>query len=110
MMTDSKNGGQFWQPWHLVPLIWCAFLGLEVASEGQRSCFLRCSEKNFVALFKGEKSAMNHYCYSIEDYDAKEAVEKLTEAGLKPRRSGKRVYFDDPDGLEVQIASKSHGV
>jgi hypothetical protein len=30
----------------------------------------------------------------------------LKEQGLSPRRTEHRLYFDDPDGLEVQIASE----
>ena len=85
-------------------------LGLTVASESRFSCFLRCREKNFVALFRSEKAGMNHYCYSIEQYEPGEVVETLKSQELKPRRQGNRVYFDDPDGLEVQLAAKSHGV
>ena len=85
-------------------------LGLEVARQGSTSCFLRCTEHDFVALFKGEKPAMNHYCYAIEQYDPGVAIEKLKAVGIEPRRRGDRVYFDDPDGLEVQVAAKTHAV
>jgi hypothetical protein len=81
-----------------------------VARENDSTCFLRCRDKNFVALFKSEKAAMDHYCYSIVKYDAAGAVETLKAAGLEPRRSGNRVYFDDPDGLEVQVAAATHSV
>jgi catechol 2,3-dioxygenase-like lactoylglutathione lyase family enzyme len=53
---------------------------------------------------------MDHYCYSVEDYAADDAVKRLEAAGLKPRRQDDRVYFDDPDGLEVQVASRTHSV
>ncbi|MCH8152700.1 MAG: VOC family protein [Planctomycetes bacterium] len=85
-------------------------LGLEVARQGRNSCFLKCAEHDFVALFKGEKPAMNHYCYAIEQYDPGDAVRKLKAVGIEPRRRGDRVYFDDPDGLEVQVAAKTHAV
>ncbi len=85
-------------------------LGLEVARQGSNSCFLKCAEHDFVALFKGEKPAMNHYCYAIEQYDPGDAVRKLKAVGIEPRRRGDRVYFDDPDGLEVQLAAKTHAV
>ena len=37
-----------------------------------------------------------------------EALEfnRLKAAGLTPRRRSDRVYFDDPDGLEVQVAAR----
>ena len=61
--------------------------------------------KGWLALFKGEKPGLNHYCYSIANYDPADAVARLKAAGLTPRREGGRVYFDDPDGIECQIAS-----
>lgn len=85
-------------------------LGLKVARQGSTSCFLRCAEHNFVALFKGDKPAMNHYCYAVEHYDPDDAVRKLKAVGIEPRRRGDRLYFDDPDGLEVQLAAKTHTV
>ncbi|MHC5023015.1 MAG: VOC family protein [Planctomycetota bacterium] len=99
-VTDVDRSTEFYQ----------RHLGLEVASRGDRSCFLRCREHNFVALFKGEKAGMDHYCFSVEEYSADSAVERLTALDLKPRRAGDRVYFDDPDGIEVQVAAKTHGV
>lgn len=85
-------------------------LGLEVSSQTRSSCFLRCKDGNFLALFRADEPAMDHYCFSIRDYDAARAVETLQAAGLEPRRAGNRVYFDDPDGLEVQVASTTHNV
>lgn len=79
-------------------------LGLEVMSEGDRNCFLTCG-REFVALFKADKPSMNHYCYSIPTYDPDDTVKRLKAAGLSPRRRSDRVYFDDPDGLEVQVAA-----
>jgi catechol 2,3-dioxygenase-like lactoylglutathione lyase family enzyme len=81
-------------------------LGLRVTSESQQSCFLDAGANNFVALFRSSAAAMDHYCYTIEGYDAGEAVETLKRVGLAPRRVADRVYFDDPDGLEVQISGE----
>jgi hypothetical protein len=33
-------------------------------------------------------------------------VEKLKAVGLKPRREDNRVYFPDPDGIEVQVEGR----
>lgn len=83
-------------------------LGLRVTRRSRNSCFMSCAENNFVALFRSETPGLDHYCYSMADYDADEVVAKLKAAGLDPRRSGNRVYFDDPDGIEVQLASQLH--
>ena len=61
--------------------------------------------KGWLALFQGAKPGLNHYCYSIANYDPAEAVARLKAAGLMPRREGDRVYFADPDGIECQVAS-----
>ena len=61
--------------------------------------------KGWLALFKGEKPGLHHYCYSIANYDPADAVARLKAAGLTPRREAGRVYFADPDGIECQVAS-----
>ncbi len=81
-------------------------LGLTVTRDGRQSCFLDCG-KHFLALFRSNEAAMDHYCYSIDDYDVDECEAKLKAVGIKPRvvRPDGRIYFDDPDGLEVQLAN-----
>lgn len=61
--------------------------------------------KGWLALFQGDEPGLHHYCYSIAKYDPESAIARLTAAGLAPKRRGNRVYFDDPDGIEVQVAS-----
>ena len=78
-------------------------LGLEVVREGETSCFLGRDGRFFLALFQRKPAGMNHYCFVIPDYDPDKATRSLQEAGLKPRRRNGRVYFDDPDGIEVQV-------
>ena len=80
-------------------------LGLAVAhQDGERNCFLNCG-RHFVALFHNEKAGLNHYCYTIQGYDPGAAVKTLADAGLEPRRRENRVYFDDPDGITVQVSA-----
>jgi catechol 2,3-dioxygenase-like lactoylglutathione lyase family enzyme len=80
-------------------------LGLKVIRDGgEDNCFLGAGDDFCLTLFKGEKPGLNHYCYSIKGYDVDKAEEKLNAAKLKPRREGNRLYFPDPDGLDVQIS------
>lgn len=80
-------------------------LGLKVIRDGgEDNCFLGNGDDFFLTLFKGERPGLNHYCYAIRDYAVEKAEEKLKAAGLKPRREGDRIYFPDPDGIEVQVA------
>ena len=82
-------------------------LGLKVTRDGANSCFMSFGD-NFVALFKSPTAGLNHYCYSIDDYNVRDAEEKLNAEGLTPRVAGNRIYFKDPHGLEVQLASADH--
>ncbi len=80
-------------------------LGLEVIRDGgEQNCFLGREDGFFLTLFRGEEPGLHHYCYAIPDYDADEAERKLRDAGLEVRRESGRVYFKDPDGIEVQVA------
>jgi catechol 2,3-dioxygenase-like lactoylglutathione lyase family enzyme len=80
-------------------------LGLKVIRDGgEDNCFLGSGDDFYLTLFKGDKPGLNHYCYAIRSYTADQAEEKLKAAGLKPRREGNRIYFPDPDGIEVQVA------
>ncbi len=82
-------------------------LGMRVNRENDGSCFLTFGD-NFVALFRRAQAGMDHYCYSVEGYDAHTAALKLREQNLKSRVTGDRIYFDDPDGLTVQLAAAEH--
>lgn len=79
-------------------------LGMKVRSESDWNCFMTCGA-HWIALFRGDTPRMDHYCYSIREYKAGAAVEAAKKAGLQPRREENRVYFPDPDGLTVQVAS-----
>ncbi len=79
-------------------------LGMEVSSERlPDQCFLNCGP-DFVALFRATKPGMHHYSYAIPDYDQQAAAERIRGAGLEPKLEGGRIYFDDPDGIVVQVS------
>jgi catechol 2,3-dioxygenase-like lactoylglutathione lyase family enzyme len=83
-------------------------LGLKLSREGTNNAFLTCG-RNFVALFRGDRAGLDHYCYSVKGYDADAAEQTLRQAGLSDiRRSGDRIYFSDSDGLTVQLAAEEH--
>lgn len=81
--------------------------GMPVVSESASNCFLGLGD-NFVALFRGDEPGMDHFCVSIENYEAAAAVETLQRIGLEPRREANRVYFPDPNGLTVQLSARGH--
>lgn len=80
-------------------------LGLSLMSESDSSCFLSCGD-DFLALFKSERPGLDHYSFAIPDYNQKDAANRLREAGLTPKLRGNRIYFDDPDGIEVQVSQQ----
>lgn len=84
-------------------------LGLTVSRESESNCFMTCGN-NFVALFRGDQAAMDHYCYSVKDYAVLTAADKLKAEGIEPdvHATAGRIYFPDPDGLTVQLAAESH--
>jgi len=83
-------------------------LGLTpTARDSEDSNFLTFGN-DFLALFKGDEPRMDHYCYSIKLFNVQEAAKKLRERGIEPRITGNRIYFPDPDGIEVQLAADDH--
>ncbi|MGI6454196.1 MAG: VOC family protein [bacterium] len=83
-------------------------LGLNKTSRDSESSSFLTFEHGFLALFKGDQPQMDHYCYSIENYDVNQAAEKLRQLGIEPQIQGQRIYFPDPDGLTVQLAATDH--
>jgi catechol 2,3-dioxygenase-like lactoylglutathione lyase family enzyme len=81
-------------------------LGLRVVRGDDDALFMGADRDFFLTLFRAERPQLNHYCYTIRDYSADDAVEKLGAAGLRPRRTGNRVYFPDADGLTVQVTGR----
>src|SRR4029450_2441994 len=49
--------------------------------------------KGWLALFKGEKPGLHHYCYSIANYEFADAVARLKPPGRAAKRRGGRVHF-----------------
>ena len=86
-----------------------ALLDLPILDESPSSCFLGLGDGNFLSLFQGNPG-LNHYCIGIEDYEVDRVMTELQRQGLEPRRHAgtNRAYFDDPDGLEVQLAVAGH--
>ncbi len=80
-------------------------LGMSVIRDSAPGlCFLSSGD-NYLGLFRSSSPAVDHFCYTVEGYDADRAVETLARAGFESRRDENRVYFDDPDGLEIQLDS-----
>ncbi len=79
-------------------------LGLRVTNGDDNALFMGADGEFFLTLFRADKPQLNHYCYGIKNFDTASAVAKLRAEGINPRETGGRVYFPDPDGIEVQVA------
>lgn len=92
-VTDVPSSAEFYR----------RHLGLAPSGRCSRqSCFLDCGD-DFLALFAGDPPGLDHFAFAVEGYGAGDAVDALRAAGLEPDRRGNRVYFRDPDGIEVQV-------
>lgn len=62
-------------------------LGLTLRSDNSpNSVFMNVGTHDFLALFRADTPAMDHYCYTVKGYTAGDAVTRLDAAALKPRR------------------------
>jgi catechol 2,3-dioxygenase-like lactoylglutathione lyase family enzyme len=78
-------------------------------------------ERNYLALFesgakgsRGEpdygQTGLNHFGWVVEDLDSAKA--RLAELGIQPHHEadyepGRRAYFFDPDGIEIELVEYS---
>ncbi len=99
-VTDVARSRDFYQ----------THFGMPVLSQSGSGCFLGVGQEGFLALFRGDKAGLDHYCIAIENFRAEAVFEELQRQGLKPRRPAgtDRVYFPDPDGLVVQVSRLGH--
>jgi catechol 2,3-dioxygenase-like lactoylglutathione lyase family enzyme len=98
-VADIRRSREFYQ----------RHLGLPLIRESETSCFLKMGAE-FLTLFKNERPGLDHYCVAIENFKPEAVMSELNRQGLKPRRptGTDRIYFPDPDGLEVQLSSVDH--
>ncbi len=70
----------------------------------------------FIALSRGDRPHINHYCLGMEGFDAAEIVARLAEHGIEARvrmradsdPPAEELIFNDPDGIPVQIQDVSY--
>ena len=79
-------------------------LGATVTSESDSACFLDVGGGDFLALFLRDEPVIEHFCFTVDDYEPDRTAERLAQAGLTVHRRDDRVFFKDPDGLIVQLS------
>lgn len=86
------------------------YLGVFEASvvrEDEHACFLDVGEDNFLALFPRDPVEINHFCFTVSDYEPDRAVSELESHGLEVIRREDRVFVRDPDGHLVQVSASA---
>ncbi len=73
-------------------------LGATVLRETERFIFLRAGGADFLALFPSDEPHIEHYCFTVEDYEPDDAQRCLEELGLTVHRREDRVFARDADG------------
>ena len=72
--------------------------------EDETACFLDVGNDNFLALFRRDPSHINHFCFTIDDYDPDRVANDFESRGFEVIRREDRVFVRDPDGHLVQVS------
>jgi catechol 2,3-dioxygenase-like lactoylglutathione lyase family enzyme len=60
-------------------------------------------------LFQAAAPRMDHVCFTVPDYDAKDAAARLRAQSITPDIEDDRVHFLDPDGYRLQVGGPTAG-
>ena len=97
-VTDLQRSRKFYQQ----------LLGLPVLGEDSDSCNLALGE-SFLSINQDLKPGIGHFCVGVEGFDLATAKKKLIKERLEPRiEYDTQLYFDDPDGIKVQLAAPGY--
>jgi catechol 2,3-dioxygenase-like lactoylglutathione lyase family enzyme len=84
-------------------------LGLPVMSRQDNGINLAAGS-SFVGIYAAQNDArphINHFCLGVERFDVDQAMKACADQGVKGRvrmrGDVKEFYFNDPDGLSVQL-------
>ena len=76
-----------------------------VVREDEMACFLDVGNDNFLALFRRDPSHINHFCFTVDDYEPSSVAADLESRGLEVITREDRVFVRDPDGHLVQVSA-----
>jgi catechol 2,3-dioxygenase-like lactoylglutathione lyase family enzyme len=60
-------------------------------------------------LFQASAPQMDHVCFTVPDYDARDAAARLRAQNITPDVEDDRVHFLDPDGYRLQVGGPNAG-
>ncbi len=66
---------------------------------------------SFLGLYAiKETPRVNHFCVGLDEFHVRVAADRLRQFGIKPRvrKDKPEVYFEDPDGITVQLENKDY--
>lgn len=95
-VTDLDASARFYQ----------RVLGARVYKATETARFLEVTPTHFVALFTTEEPHIEHFCFTLPDYEADEVAARLDAEGIDYHRVADRVFAKDPDGLLVQLSAE----
>lgn len=84
-------------------------LGMTVIPSAAASPRLMACGPHVLNLFKAAQPQMDHVCFTVPDYDAKVAADRLRSQNLTPDVEADRVHFYDPDGYKLQVGGPNAG-
>ena len=84
--------------------------GMEVSHDNGKQCILSFGDAALIARHSRQpdsKPFVDHIAYTIDQWDRKYVEAELRKRGLTPRvDTEESFHVKDPDGFDVQIASK----
>lgn len=89
---------------------YASILGVQEISRQKNGVNLGLGE-SFLGLYAiQEPPRVNHFCVGLDEFRVQAAAERLKQYGIKPRvrKDKPEVYFEDPDGITVQLESKAY--
>ena len=91
-VTDPDRAQAFYQ----------RHLGMTALSIGAALPKVLACGPHTVTLFKGARPEIDHFCFTVPNYDAKAAEARVRAAGLTPEVEDDRVHFRDPSFNNLQ--------
>ena len=85
-------------------------LGAQVVSRQNNGINMGLGD-SFLGLYAiPEPGRIHHFCVGVDGYVLEDAAEKLRGAGIDPyvRQDRPELYFNDPDGILVQLSEKEY--
>jgi len=84
-------------------------LGMAVSADDGKQCYLSFGDTVLIARnahHPASKPLVDHIAYTIENWNQKAVEQELKRRGLHPQVDYDSFHIVDPDGYDVQIASK----